>query len=449
MEVGDKTNESHGWRGILIGRDLLKTNTGWVIGDGRDVELWNDPWLTTTCQQRPMGPAPETSANLMVAELIDHNRGDWDREKIQAIIPHHEEAILKIKLSKTGAPDKIAWLKTSSGEYTTKSGYWTAYALAERDVGGTFQANLDWNSCVWKNKVAPKIKLFLWKIFQGALPVGERLAARNITADPLCKRCGGTESIHHLLFHCEFAQRIWASASFSPTIDSSGLIDLAVNWSDLMDLTCLPPTGIPSNELIPWLLWSIWNARNNLLFNKKTTSPEAVVTKATASAREWLAAQETAPVKKQSTMQRGQPLANCFKLQTDAAWREDVGTAGLEWCVTKNSVRSVFGAHCFFVASPLIAEASAMREAICKCKEMGFRRLSCETDSMTLAHAIKTRQPPPEVYGILVDIFRMIPEFEVIGFRWIPRGKNKEADSMAKNALLLATNVLNSTLLGP
>lgn len=115
-----------------------------------------------------------------------------------------------------------------------------------------------------------------------------------------------------------------------------------------MELTPLPPTGIPSNGLIPWILWSLWIARNNLLFNKKTATPEEVVTKAIASAREWLDAQVSVPVAKRSKPEICQSLANCFKLQTDAAWREDAEAAGLGWCVRK----------------PLIAEALAMREAI-------------------------------------------------------------------------------------
>lgn len=100
--------------------------------------------------------------------------------------------------------------------------------------------DFDWNKGVWNLNVAPKIKLFLWKTFLGALPVGERLISRNIAGDPKCTRCGLTESIYHLLFQYEFAQRIWALAPINPTVEDSRLIDFPVNWTNLMGLTCLP-----------------------------------------------------------------------------------------------------------------------------------------------------------------------------------------------------------------
>ena len=89
------------------------------------VKVWSDPWLSLTSQERPIGPVAEALQDTKVAELIDHNTGEWDREKIQLIAPFVEEKILLIKPSKSGAPDKLIWLRTLTGEYTTKSGYQT------------------------------------------------------------------------------------------------------------------------------------------------------------------------------------------------------------------------------------------------------------------------------------------------------------------------------------
>ena len=65
-----------------------------------------------------------------------------------------------------------------------------------------------------------------------------------------------------------------------------------------------------------------------------------------------------------------------------------------------------------------------------------------------MVQAIKSRKPTPEIYGLFADIISLATKFEAIQFKWIPRAKNREADAMAKQALLNATNVLNSTLLG-
>lgn len=73
---------SHGWRSVLVGRNLLVQNLGWVIGSGRNINIWNDPWLDHTKQKRPMGPAPEAFASLTVADLRTTEEGDWALEKI-------------------------------------------------------------------------------------------------------------------------------------------------------------------------------------------------------------------------------------------------------------------------------------------------------------------------------------------------------------------------------
>lgn len=142
------------------------------------------------------------------------------------------------------------------------------------------------------------------------------------------------------------------------------------------------------------------------------------------------------------------PLENSHTVQSDAAWKEDLGIAGLGWSIKKNAEKSSFGAHCHFVASPMVAEALALREAVFKCKELGIQRLRCETDSVQIVKAITSEKPTPAIYGIVSDIISLIPEFEMIQFKWIPRGKNKEADALAKQALLFETNVMNSTLGG-
>ncbi|XP_013616771.1 PREDICTED: uncharacterized mitochondrial protein AtMg00310-like [Brassica oleracea var. oleracea] len=82
MEFTEKSAISHGWRGILVRRDLLKENMGWVVGDGSSISVWYDPWLSLSAQLRPTGPATEDSMNLTVVDLFHENSRTWDKEKI-------------------------------------------------------------------------------------------------------------------------------------------------------------------------------------------------------------------------------------------------------------------------------------------------------------------------------------------------------------------------------
>lgn len=92
-------------------------------------------------------------------------------------------------------------------------------------------------------------------------------------------------SINHLFLHCDIVYKVWKLAPFSTCIDSIGLLDLTTAWQGLSKLVFLPPTGIASGPLAPWILWT---ARNNRVFNNKVTNPKEIITRATAAAHKWL-----------------------------------------------------------------------------------------------------------------------------------------------------------------
>ncbi|XP_013616804.1 PREDICTED: uncharacterized mitochondrial protein AtMg00310-like [Brassica oleracea var. oleracea] len=70
---------SHGWQSILVGRDLLAKNLGWIVGNGDSIKVWDDAWLTLDALCRPMGPATRESTELMVKDLILEETGERNR----------------------------------------------------------------------------------------------------------------------------------------------------------------------------------------------------------------------------------------------------------------------------------------------------------------------------------------------------------------------------------
>jgi len=84
-----------------------------------------------------MGPAPADYQNLTVSDFLLPDSGTWNLEMIQLVLPFEETKILALKPSRTGAPDKLSWMGSKSGNYTTKTGYATALTnrLGHRLVG--------------------------------------------------------------------------------------------------------------------------------------------------------------------------------------------------------------------------------------------------------------------------------------------------------------------------
>lgn len=50
----------------MVGRDLLKTGVGWAIGSGTDVNVWSEPWMSTSEPLTPTGPPTSANQNWRV-----------------------------------------------------------------------------------------------------------------------------------------------------------------------------------------------------------------------------------------------------------------------------------------------------------------------------------------------------------------------------------------------
>ncbi|KAJ4872358.1 Uncharacterized protein Rs2_45973 [Raphanus sativus] len=147
-----------------------------------------------------------------------------------------------------------------------------------------------WQKCIWAPPLLPKIKIFLWKCARNALPTRDNLQRRNITTNTSCLRCGESETLLHLLFHCPFAAEVWSLTPWSAPFDPQASVSFKENLAASSLRINLPPVGIVSN-IFPWIVWCIWISRNQLFFEKKSSSPQEVLNRAITACKEWEGAQ--------------------------------------------------------------------------------------------------------------------------------------------------------------
>lgn len=246
-------------------------------------------------------------------------------------------------------------------------------------------------------------------------------------------------------------QQVWNSVPVLPAIDISRSLDLELKiiWSDLCSRKALPPTGIALDSLAPWILWHLWTARNNLIFNNRHLTSAEVVSKAIASAREWVTSQGVAS-RNLTPPIRPPPIATqgvCL-IRTDAAWNETTKIAGLGWTIEESREVASYSRASRHVSSPLAAEGLALREAILKCRDRGISKIRCESDSAILVKAINNGKSLAGLYGILSDISSLAFSFDSITFNWISRERNTVADCLAKQVLDVELAIMASPNFG-
>lgn len=252
-------------------------------------------------------------------------------------------------------------------------------------------------------RTSPKIKLFLWKITQGALPTGANLQQRGLLQHTTCVRCGEVETESHLFLHCEYAEKIWSASLFKDQVTPSTCSEFLEALKLGKIATCLPPVGVVS-DVFPWICWFIWLARNQLIFEKRFIKPEESLAKAIGAAREWNLAQPPPKAQPQRTNSRmiTPDLDDLIVCYSDAAWKKESNIAAFG-CIFKDKRGStVSETSCVEknVPSPLVAEALALRCALLTAISLDFSKICFKTDCQTLITALTSTAPPADLYGI-------------------------------------------------
>lgn len=54
---------------------MLEKGCKWIVGDGKSINIWKDPWLNRAPLFRVISPRPENTSCEYVADMLDSNLG--------------------------------------------------------------------------------------------------------------------------------------------------------------------------------------------------------------------------------------------------------------------------------------------------------------------------------------------------------------------------------------
>ncbi|KAL6227352.1 hypothetical protein ACLB2K_001311 [Fragaria x ananassa] len=399
---------SYAWRSLVKGIELLSKGIRYQIGSGRDVSVWQDPWIPRPYTFRPYSGMMEGLEELKVADLIDPDNREWMRDWLEELFFADEvELIMRIPLSLRNREDKLVWHFDRHGLYSVRSGYHVARRLRLEQIGGTSSV-LNSNSSslwqkIWKVKVLPKVKHFIWRLIKNIVPTKEVLSKRVPLPDLLCPFCyDDTESSLHLFKNCNVVACIWLFSPLGMRARHSGMETIEVWIQDMLEN--LPA---PQVEVFFMLLWSIWVERNNVVWNGSRMDPRETVRWAMDLLDEY---KRVHPVAKKGKGSRHEvrwifPPRGRLKLNLDGAYREDgAGGAGMLVRDEKGFVKGAWSMHLTHLNSPLQAEAMACREGLRRAVEQGWVDIDVESDCEVLVAALNCEN------GYELEVSRIIDD---------------------------------------
>ncbi|CAN6982383.1 unnamed protein product [Brassica oleracea var. botrytis] len=275
----------------MVGINLLRRGSRFIIGNGVSARLYEDHWLPTDpprCATRMTN-----TQHLMVSDIIiaTDTSQQWDLDYARQLLNEEDfQLMLMIYLPQTKTDDFLVWPFNPSGNYTVKSGYKREMLELSRTSPDLLRPRGDplLKKQIWTLPILPKLKHFLWRLITLALGTNTRLNTRGMSLDSLCPRCSSSpETVNHLFFMCPLSVQTWRSNQVTLGYSATFTDDLDNNMRRLFDLQSSSTLTLEQKLTPFWILWKIWKLRNNLIFKNQVINPQRDAGYVTAEVRDW------------------------------------------------------------------------------------------------------------------------------------------------------------------
>lgn len=339
----------------MVLREKLWPMLTWRLGNGEMCTVQAQPWFEGASL---MSDLNRQNRLTTVKELVDDETGQWDAGKIIELLGHINclQIITNVRPPRQDAgTDELIFKPASNGGYSVKKAYDVL-----KGTGASVDMSLKkvWELIWQKGTIAPRVRLFLWKLMRDALPLAGILASKIHTINPTCATCGlGDEQVQHLLFTCPFSRACWFSSSLNIRSDRIGG-SLSQVLTGVIEYLTEEQWTIFAN-----VTWAIWRCRNEVAYGGKQPSIQnfqnylEVITRETS-----IATQKSKPGVRMIVNETGTScsLHDCF---VDGSWVYG-WQAGIGIVLTKGTELLVYKSKAVEACCPQQAESMALKDAV-------------------------------------------------------------------------------------
>ncbi|OVA10971.1 hypothetical protein BVC80_1345g16 [Macleaya cordata] len=228
------------------------------------------------------------------------------------------------------------------------------------------------------------------------IPTRSILSQRINIESNLCPRCNTEpETITHALLTCEESKKVWFLSSLNVRTEPFNQKPI----KDWIEYWLLPHNQDPDSEerircfpYVACLMWSIWNARNTLLFDNIPQPVQTIHNNALFWANQKEITLEPATNPQNSLPQIWtKPNLGWIKANTDGAWNPNTGTGSMgyifrDWKGAMISAASIFNDS---LISAKETEIRAIWYAIKRARELKIKHLIIESDAKEVIDGLK------------------------------------------------------------
>jgi hypothetical protein len=269
------------------------------VGDGNTTLLWTDYWLGNFSLKnrfpRLFGISTLKLAKVAEAGYWANDCWHWSLEWRRNLFVWEEDLLRDLMATLQGAAlssraDRWVWSEAADGVFTVNS----CYNVLTRHVASVlnfseFQKLVFQN--IWRSAAPLKVTAFSWQVLHDKFPTRRNLHRRGVIVDPAatgCIFCGaGSETAVHLFLHCKLASGVWYKVCRWLGFHFVNPPSLFISFASFLGFTSSKKRKKGLSLIWHAVLWAIWKARNDLIFNNKSITEEEVVDLVIVSAWRW------------------------------------------------------------------------------------------------------------------------------------------------------------------
>uniref|UniRef100_A0A803QFY2 RNase H type-1 domain-containing protein n=1 Tax=Cannabis sativa TaxID=3483 RepID=A0A803QFY2_CANSA len=270
----------------------------------------------------------------------------------------------------------------------------------------------------------------------GCLPTCVKLQQRHIPVNAICPVCNEEyETIFHVLVTCPIALSCWNRSRVDVGNVADGDMDF-YNWF----LLAVNRGRDAELEELAMVAWAIWKARNEVVWQQKSSTAASIVASARSNLDQYKFAQDRRGfslshlvVDGNKSEQWSKPNGNQIKVNVDGALFAQEGRFGLG-CLARDSNGRLIEAYTLGKmgrVDPEMAEIIGIKEALSWIDKHHWQNVVLESDSLLCVQAIKSNIPMLSQFGLLViDVRQLLLSLNFVEICFVKRSQNKAASPL-------------------
>jgi hypothetical protein len=187
------------------------------VNNGNMVLFWKDDWNNTILQDKfPCLYSYAKEEDISVADICYSNNISeiFHLPLSPEAFSQYQEVQVIIQNLNITQQDNDIWTFKWGDKYSSRKYYKFVHRLIDPPTPFTW---------IWKSKLWPKLKVFVWLLLSDRLNTRNMLKRRhlNIGNNFSCALCnaGEEETLDHLFFHCPFSTYCWSSLNITWSAD--------------------------------------------------------------------------------------------------------------------------------------------------------------------------------------------------------------------------------------